>query len=121
MFRTSPIRNVALQAAFFHNGAFTQLEDAVRHHLDVFTSAQNYTPVAAGVDVDLTGQMGPLNPVLERLDPILAAPIVLTDDEFRQLLDFVRNGLLDDRARPENLRRLIPSSVPSRLPVLVFE
>src|SRR5438552_3509537 len=27
MFRTSPIRNVALQPAFFHNGAFTRLED----------------------------------------------------------------------------------------------
>ncbi len=121
MFRTSPIRNVALQPTFFHNGAFTRLEDAVRHHLDVFTSANNYTPAAAGVDVDLAGQMGPINPVLERLDPILAAPIVLTDDEFRQLLEFVRNGLLDDRARPENLRRLIPSSVPSRFPVLVFE
>src|SRR5215471_11308886 len=38
-FRTSPIRNVALQPAFFHNGAFTRLEDAVRHHLDVFASA----------------------------------------------------------------------------------
>ena len=35
-FRTSPLRNVALQPAFFHNGAFTRLEDAVRHHLDAF-------------------------------------------------------------------------------------
>src|SRR5262245_26200139 len=43
-FRTSPIRNVALQPTFFHNGAFTRLEDAIRHHLDVFTSARNYRP-----------------------------------------------------------------------------
>ncbi len=34
MFRTSPIRNVALQPAFFHNGTFTRLEDAIRFHLD---------------------------------------------------------------------------------------
>src|SRR5262245_13300430 len=34
-FRTSPIRNVALQPTFMHNGAFTRLEDAIRHHLDV--------------------------------------------------------------------------------------
>jgi cytochrome c peroxidase len=27
-FRTSPLRNVALQPTFFHNGAFTRLEDA---------------------------------------------------------------------------------------------
>lgn len=30
----------ALQAAFFHNGAFTRLEDAIYHHLHVFESAQ---------------------------------------------------------------------------------
>src|SRR5262252_977832 len=95
-FRTSPIRNVALQPAFFHNGAFTRLEDAVRHHLDVFTSARNYSPGAAGVAPDLTAPMGPIEPLLERVDPILGTPIVLTDEEFSQLVDFVRNGLLDD-------------------------
>jgi cytochrome c peroxidase len=73
-FRTSPIRNVALQPAFFHNGAFTRLEDAVRHHLDVFTSTQNYSPGAAGLDADLTALMGPIAPVLARIDPILATP-----------------------------------------------
>lgn len=120
-FRTSPIRNVGLQPAFFHNGAFTRLEDAVRHHLDVFTSARSYSPGAAGVDPDLTAPMGPIEPVLARVDPILATPINLTADEFRQLVDFVRNGLLDQRAKPENLRKLIPSSVPSGFPVLRFE
>jgi cytochrome c peroxidase len=120
-FRTSPIRNVALQPAFFHNGAFTRLEDAVRHHLDVFASGRNYDPRVAGVDPDLTAPMGPIEPVLARVDPILVTPINLTDDEFRQLVDFVRNGLLDQRAKPENLRKLIPRSVPSGFPVLKFE
>ena len=120
-FRTSPIRNVSLQPAFFHNGAFTRLEDAVRHHLDVFTSAQNYDPVAGGIDADLTAPMGPIDPVLARIDATLTTPINLTDDEFRQLVDFVRNGLLDRRAKPENLRKLIPPSVPSGFPVLTFE
>jgi len=120
-FRTSPIRNVALQPAFFHNGSFTRLEDAVRHHLDVFTSARNYSPSVAGIDSDLTAPMGPIEPVLARVDPILATPINLTDDQFRELVDFVRNGLLDQRAKPENLRKLIPRSVPSGFPVLRFE
>ena len=120
-FRTSPIRNVALQPAFFHNGAFTRLEDAIRHHLDVFTSGRNYTPEAAGIDVDLRGPMGPTESVLARIDPILATPIELSDDEFRQLVDFVRNGLLDRRASPERLRKLIPRSVPSGFPVLRFQ
>jgi len=120
-FRTSPIRNVALQTAFFHNGAFTKLEDAVRHHLDVFASARNYSPVSAGLAPDLAGPIGPTEPVLERIDPILRTPVYLSEDEFRNLVDFVRNGLLDSRAKPENLRKLIPKSVPSGFPVLTFQ
>ena len=120
-FRTSPIRNVALQPAFVHNGAFTKLEGAIRHHLDVFNSARNYSPEAAGVAADLRAPMGPIEPVLERVDPILRIPIHLSDDEFEQLVDFVRNGLLDQRARPEKLRKMIPRSVPSGFPVLKFQ
>jgi cytochrome c peroxidase len=120
-FRTSPLRNVALQPAFFHNGCFTRLEDAVRHHLDVFTSARNYDPVEAGVAPDLAILRGPIEPVLARVDPLLARPIVLSDDEFGWLVDFVREGLLDKRAQPEHLRQLVPSSVPSGNPTLTFE
>jgi cytochrome c peroxidase len=120
-FRTAPLRNVALQRAFFHNGAFTRLEDAIRHHLDVFTSARGYNPEAAGVDADLRAPMGPIEPVLSRLDPVLATPIELTNDEFKQLVDFVRNALLDRRATPAELRKQIPNSVPSGFPVLKFQ
>jgi len=120
-FRTSPIRNVALQPAFFHNGAFTRLEDAIRHHLDVFASALNYDPVAAGVAPDLRGPTGPIDPVLDRVDPILRTPISLDSREFQELVDFVRNGLLDSRAASSNLRKLIPKSVPSGFPVLTFQ
>jgi len=45
----------------------------------------------------------------------------LTEEEFRQLVEFIRYGLLDPRARPERLRGLIPHEVPSGMPVLVFE
>jgi cytochrome c peroxidase len=120
-FRTSPIRNVALQPTFFHNGAFTKLEDAIRHHLDVSASARNYNASAAGVDVDLSALLGPIEPVLERVDPILAKPINLTNEEFLQLVDFVRSGLLDERAKPERLKKLMPKSVPSGFPVLKFQ
>lgn len=121
MFRTSPIRNVALQPAFFHNGAFTRLEDAIRHHLNVSKSARTYNSVKAGVNGDLQGPTGPIEPVLERLDPLVAKPTSLTPEEFKQLVEFVRNGLLDPRAKPENLRQLIPSSVPSGRPIQLFQ
>ena len=121
MFRTSPIRNVALQPAFFHNGAFTRLDDAIRFHLDAVGQARNYDPTAAGVAADLRGPVGPIEPVLARLDPALAAPINLTNDEFRQLVGFLRNGLLDPSAKPEHLRKLIPRRVPSGRPIQVFQ
>jgi hypothetical protein len=70
---------------------------------------------------DLCGPLGPTEPVLAQLDPILAVPIRLTPEEFDQLVAFVRFGLLDPRAKPENLRSLIPPSVPSGRPVLTFE
>ena len=120
-FRTSPLRNLALQPAFFHNGAFTRLEDAVRHHLDVFTSARNYDPIRADIAADLTLLRGPIEPVLARVDPLLATPIALSDEEFQQLVDFVRQGLLDRRAEPEHFRKLVPHSVPSGRAALVFQ
>jgi cytochrome c peroxidase len=119
-FRTSPLRNVALQPAFFHNGCFTRLEDAVRHHLDVLGSARTYRfPV--DLDADLTAPMGPIEPVLSRVDPLLSAPIRLTDEEIHQLVDFVRNGLLHERAKPGSLRKLLPASLPSGCPPLIFQ
>ena len=120
-FRTPPLRNVALQPAFFHNGAFTRLEDAIRHNLDPKSSARSYDPVAAGVDEDLRHNVGPIEPVLEQLDPILTEPVVLTDAELADLVTFVRDGLTDERAKPENLRRLIPTTLPSGRTVPKFE
>jgi cytochrome c peroxidase len=120
-FRTSPLRNAALQPAFFHNGCFTRLEDAIRHHLDVFSSARNYDPLNAGVAADLMVFRGPIEPVLERLDPLLVSPIGLGDQEFRSLIEFVRDGLLDKRAQPEHFRSLVPERVPSGHAPLVFE
>ena len=120
-FRTSPLRNVVVQPTFMHNGAFTELEDAIRYHLDAVAGAKTYTPASQGLDADLAGPTGPMVPVLARLDPLLAAPVELTDAEFRQLVAFVEDGLLDPRARPERLRRFVPRNVPSGRAGLLFE
>jgi cytochrome c peroxidase len=120
-FRTAPLRNLALSPAFFHNGAFTHLDDAIRHHLDVFESARSYDPKAAGVARDLRMRLGPIEPVLDRLDPLLKTPIDLKRSELNDLVKFVGDGLLDDRARRENLCRLVPDSVPSGSPTLKFQ
>jgi cytochrome c peroxidase len=118
-FRTSPLRNVALQPAFMHNGAFVRLEDAIRYHLDATGQASTYAPTL--LPPDLTGQTGPIAPVLERLDPRLRSPVALSVAEFDALMDFVRNGLLDPDARPERLRRFIPQKLPSGRPSFIFQ
>ncbi|HET9713628.1 MAG TPA: cytochrome c peroxidase [Pyrinomonadaceae bacterium] len=120
-FRTSPLRNLTLQPAFFHNGCFTRLEDAVRYHLDAIGSAPSYNPVVAGVAADLRGPQGPIAPVLARLDPVLATPVTLSTAEFNQLIAFLRTGLLDPKANSHDLRQLIPARVPSGRPVHVFQ
>ena len=118
-FRTSPLRNVILQPTFFHNGAYTRLEDALQFHLDAISSARRYNRAQAGVDNDL--KVGPIEPVLQRIDPLLATPVMLTNDEFQWLLEFVRDGLHDPDATPERLRQLIPDRLPSGRLVHIFE
>ena len=60
-------------------------------------------------------------PVLERLDPLLQTPIVLSDQEFTDLVSFVRDGLLDPAAKPERLRSLMPPKLPSGRAPLIFQ
>jgi cytochrome c peroxidase len=120
-FRTSPLRNVALQPSFMHNGAFTSLETAVWHHLNVVESVRQYSPADQQLAADLLGPLGPMEPVLARLDPELTSPVTLTDAQFEQLVAFVRRGLLDPRAEPHRLRGLVPSAVPSGRAVPIFQ
>ena len=118
-FRTAPLRNAAVMPAFMHNGAFVRLEDAIRHHLDPVTSARNFTPNL--LPADLQGSLGPIEPVLARLDPLLKTPTVLSEAEFADLVKFVRYGLLDPRILPGHLKRLVPNRIPSGSHLLTFE
>ena len=118
-FRTSPLRNAAFQPSFMHNGAYVCLDDAIRHHLEVYDQARSYT--ADRLDDALQASLGPLEPMLERVQNLIAVSERLPDDEFRQIVDFVRYALTDPGAHPDSLRSLLPASVPSGLPVHQFD
>jgi cytochrome c peroxidase len=119
-FRTAPLRNLAVSPGFFHNGAFVNLEDAIRFHLDVFPGARKYDSGRAGVPTDLTFHTGPPVPK-SLLDPLVQRPTLLSSGEFNNLVVFVREGLFDSRVNAENLWQLVPAHVPSGNPVLHFE
>ena len=89
------LRNVALQPAFFHDGAFTRLEGAIAHHLNAKLSAQFYSPYHAGVAPSLIRPIAPVLPLLTNLDTLLSTPLPLTFRQFEDLVEFVRDGLLD--------------------------
>lgn len=120
-FRTSPLRNVALQPAFFHNGAYTRLRDALDFHLDAAGRAPAYDAKRAGVDRDLRLRLGPIAPVLARIDPRLATPVDLSRRERRDLLAFLRVGLTDPRAGRAALCNLVPRTLPSGMSPMRFE
>jgi cytochrome c peroxidase len=120
-FRTSPLRNIAVQAAFMHDGAFRTIEAAIQHHLDVVASLGSYDPTKEGLPPDLTGPIGPIEPMLARLDPLVSTPRKLSSQQLDELLAFVSKGLLDPRARPQNLENLVPKQVPSGRATLSFE
>jgi cytochrome c peroxidase len=120
-FRTSPLRNVALQPAFFHNGTFTSLNDAIRHHLDVLASLHSYDARRAGVAPDLASRLAPIANVAATIDPLVSTPVHLTAQEFSDLAQFVRTGLLDERMLPTHTCALVPKSLPSGAPLLTFE
>jgi cytochrome c peroxidase len=120
-FRTSPLRNIAVQAAFMHDGAFRTLRAAIEHHLDVVASLESYDPGAEGLPSDLAGPIGPVDPMLARVDPLVSTPRRISSEQLDALVAFVGDGLLDPRARPQNLRHLIPNRVPSGRPTLIFE
>lgn len=120
-FRSSPLRNVAVQAAFFHNGSFTELDQAIKHHLHVLSSLKQYNAKKAGVAADLSSRMAPIQKVGASVDPLLLVGGRLDENEVSDLIRFVRDGLLDRRALPANMCQLVPLALPSGAPLQKFE
>ncbi len=114
-FRTPSLRNVTLTAPYGHSGAYAELEDVVRHHLDPVGALRRYDPALArlpdlaGAD-DLWAMRAP-----GETDRIAAAnelaPVSLSEAEVSDILAFL--AALEDPAE----RLGVPDAVPSGLPV----
>jgi len=115
-FRVAPLRNVELTGPYFHDGAYPTLDAVVTHYNDVRLALTGFDPNQLAPDLRALyhGDAGTVAAVLERLDFRLQQPLKLTSTERAELVAFLK-ALTDPSAR--DLSALVPSSVPSGLPV----
>lgn len=116
-FRTPPLRNVTLSGPYMHNGAYADLEAAVRHHLIAAEALAGFdaaTLPAAFRDM-LHSETAVHEDILRSLDPRLAQPPVLSEAQLADLMAFL--GALTSPSAVD-LSGLVPDAVPSGLPVM---
>lgn len=115
-FRTPPLRNVAVTGPWMHDGAYTSLELAVRHHLDALNAWQRYdaSQLDPRLRPTLRSDAQEVRQMFANLDPHLRVPLRLSDAAIGDLLTFLE-ALTDPAVFA--LERFIPSRVPSGLPV----
>jgi cytochrome c peroxidase len=118
-FRIPSLRNVTLSAPYGHNGAYTDLEAMVRHHLDPFEGLGNYDLRQAALHElgEAEKDWKPMDDLAEVLRIAMAAeiePVDLSESEIDQLMSFLR-ALKDPISRHGRLG--VPDRVPSDLPL----
>ncbi len=115
-FRTPPLRNVMLTGPWMHNGAFTNLEDVVRHNFDPATSLANYEVSQLDELLQPTVRLDTetIDALTQSLDPLLPIGDEPTDQEVDDLMAFLFS-LTSPSA--DRMLHLTPSSVLSGLEI----
>jgi len=118
-FRTPPLRGVAVTSPYMHNGAYTTLADAIRHHFDPAMSYDEYDLTQIEPDMQAFG-LNPAEPVFDDRNPVVLGTeagqqrISLTSAELADVIEFLK-ALTDPRMMDSE--DLAPETVPSGLPV----
>nr|MBC8330568.1 methylamine utilization protein MauG [Anaerolineae bacterium] len=114
-FRTPPLRNVALTAPYFHNGAYDDLADVILHHLDPAAALREYSGahLPAALQSMVQRDAATQDAILAWLDPEIENLPSLSGEQIADLLVFL-DALTSPTAR--DMSGLIPVSVPSGLP-----
>jgi cytochrome c peroxidase len=112
-FRTTPLRNVELTAPYGHDGSIGNLRDFIEHYSDSDVKLMAFD--GSGLDAILRGTVQPNQAdILATRDDLLAG-VVLTPDLIDRLMSYM-SALTDERAR--HLSHIVPTHVPSGLPVV---
>jgi cytochrome c peroxidase len=111
-FRTTPLRNVVLTGPYGHDGAFADLREFIAHYSESDVKLRSFDP--STLEPLLRGTVLPTaEAILSTRDAILNG-VVLPDATVDELTVFM-GALTDPSAR--HLERLVPTRVPSGLPV----
>jgi cytochrome c peroxidase len=115
-FRTPTLRNVALTAPYMHDGAYWNLDEAVRQHLDPEGALRNYS--GAGLPPDLQGQIRveANDAIAAAIDPEVRPLRALSEDEIGSLVFFLQS-LASQTEINVGPSAGAPGSLPSGLPV----
>jgi len=117
-FRTPSLRNVVKTGPWGHAGAFSELEEYLRHHADPVAGLAAYTPQATLPDLPGTKPDWTIMETAALRAEISMAvtrpPVSLSDADITDLVAFLET-LTDDTAIEGRLG--VPDTVPSGLPV----
>lgn len=114
-FRTPPLRNITETGPYMHNGAYADLEEAVRHHLNTIVALATYNPDEQIDQVELLDTV-----VYEHAEASIPGDLEppeesLTKNEIKDLMKFL-SSLTAPRLH-QRLEATVPDSVPSGLPL----
>jgi cytochrome c peroxidase len=111
-FRTPPLRNVELTAPYGHDGSITTLRGWVDHYVKANAKLQSYSPTQ--LEPLLQGTLlANAADILKTGDARLIR-VPLTSQQVDDITEFLK-ALTDPNAR--DFTRIVPDSVPSKLPV----
>jgi cytochrome c peroxidase len=143
-FRTPPLRNVTVTGPWMHNGTYSTLEAAVRHHLNPRKALRNYNPnqlkydlrslrvpplfqhelmdlqsTSFGESLSKTVKVKESHRklLLRNLDPVLKEEIDLTEQEFSRIMAFLKS-LTSPSVKLHNGRMSAPlkQTIPDTVP-----
>lgn len=116
-FRTPKLRNVELTGPYMHNGAYADLEGAVRHFDDPMESLKTYDPsqLPSVFQNQVHNSPSVQQKIAKTYDKEADAPIPLTDERVDQLVAFLKS--LTSPVVENVFPTIVPDEVPSGVPV----
>lgn len=115
MFRTPPLRNVAVTGPWMHDGAYVTLESTVRHQLDPRAGGEGYDASALTNEMTNVYRGEQMGEIVAAAQPDDVKAVELTDAQVADIVAFLE--ALTSPSVGDMAIRDVPERVPSGLPL----